>query len=105
MNKKESLSFLQSCIDKVNAATAEDIGVFRENYELNCNVSTVNSSFEFVMPVGENIVTCDKIDEKMSMILQEAECFKKGIFENLEYTFIGIEVANQQSNTELALAA
>lgn len=39
MNKEESLSFLQSCIDKVNLATEQDIQFYREMYDKNCTIS------------------------------------------------------------------
>ena len=38
MNKEESLSFLQSCIDKVNCATEQDINLFQKNYGLKCAI-------------------------------------------------------------------
>ena len=37
MTKEESLSFLQSCIDKVNSATAQDIQFYREMYDKDCS--------------------------------------------------------------------
>ena len=38
MDKEESLSFLQSCIDKVNLATAQDIQFYREMYNKDCDM-------------------------------------------------------------------
>ena len=49
MNKEKSLSFLQSCIDKVNLATAQDIQFYREMYNKDC-----------VMPIIEE----DKVESE-----------------------------------------
>lgn len=43
MNKEESLSFLQSCIDKVNLATAQDIQFYREMYDKDCAMPITES--------------------------------------------------------------
>lgn len=53
MNKEESLSFLQSCIDKVNIATAQDIQFYREVYNKDCTMSMNASEFEFVFPTDD----------------------------------------------------
>ena len=69
MNKEESLSFLQSCIDKVNLATAQDIQFYREMYNKDCAMPMKSSEFEFVFPTddfdvrkdsGSVILTCRK---------------------------------------------
>lgn len=44
MTKEESLSFLQSCIDKLNLATAEDVQFYKEMYNKECVVEEQESS-------------------------------------------------------------
>ena len=41
MNKEESLSFLQSCIDKVNQVTEQDIQFYRKMYNKDCGMPIV----------------------------------------------------------------
>ena len=36
MNKKDSLKFLQSCIDRIDNASEEDIEMFRKKYDIHC---------------------------------------------------------------------
>ena len=43
MNKEESLSFLQSCIDKVNLATAQDIQFYRETHNKDCAIPIIEA--------------------------------------------------------------
>lgn len=43
MTKEESLSFLQSCIDKVNLATEQDIQFYRETYDKDCAIPIIES--------------------------------------------------------------
>lgn len=50
MNKEESLSFLQSCIDKVKQATTKDVQFYREIYNKDCAMPMKSSEFEFIFP-------------------------------------------------------
>lgn len=36
MNKKDSLNFLQNCIDRIANASEEDIEMFRMKYDMHC---------------------------------------------------------------------
>lgn len=36
MDKKDSLKFLQSCIDRIDNASEEDIEMFRKKYDIHC---------------------------------------------------------------------
>ena len=51
MDKKESLAFLQSCIEQINAATDEEIVALQELYDLHCVESLENSNLK----VKENV--------------------------------------------------
>ena len=61
MNKKDSLNFLQSCIDKIANASEEDIEMFRMKYDMHCMEPMISSEFEFIVcimglkpsPLGE----------------------------------------------------
>lgn len=50
MNKEETLSFLQNCIDKVNLATAQDIQLYREMYDKDC---ATPMEFDLVSPTEQ----------------------------------------------------
>ena len=71
MNKEESLSFLQSCIDKVNLATAQDIQFYREMYNKDCAMPMKSSEFEFVFPTDDFAYKKEKLDviERKKMVL------------------------------------
>lgn len=51
MNKKDSLNFLQSCIDRIANASEEDIEMFRMKYDIHCTEPMISSEFEFISPV------------------------------------------------------
>ena len=53
MNKKTSLDFLQSCMDKINTASEEDIRKFKEKYDYHCNNPVSDSNFDFVVPTPQ----------------------------------------------------
>lgn len=50
MNKKDSLNFLQSCIDRIANALEEDIEMFRMKYDMHCMEQMISSEFEFISP-------------------------------------------------------
>lgn len=50
MNKKDSLNFLQSCIDRIANASEEDIEMFRMKYDMHCMEPMISSEFEFISP-------------------------------------------------------
>ena len=54
MNKKDSLNFLQSCIDKIANASEEDIEMFRMKYNIHCREPLTSSEFEFISPTDQN---------------------------------------------------
>lgn len=53
MDRKESLKFLQECIDKIDSATPQDIQFYRKMYEVHCDSQRNNSDFEFIPPVND----------------------------------------------------
>ena len=55
MNKKESLAFLQSCIDKTNAATDEEIISLQKAYEKNCTGPSICSDFKKNQNINNDI--------------------------------------------------
>lgn len=77
MNKQESLTFLQSCIEKVKEATAQDIQFYKEVYNRDCISIEKTFEFEFVFPVKTQ----------------------------MEYNFLGVNSINQQNSDNLPYAA
>lgn len=63
MNKEESLTFLQSCMEKVKMASEQDIQFYREVYRLDCVSPTETSDFEFVLPAIDLQCNCEINDE------------------------------------------
>ena len=51
MKKKDSLKFLQSCIDKISNASEEDIEMLRMKYDMYCMKPLISSEFEFIPPI------------------------------------------------------
>lgn len=104
MNKKESLAFLQSCIDSINAATTEEIAWFQESYALNCADFTISSIFEFIPPV--DIVGClYEANEVMHMKISDAECVVDILENQWNYNLRGTCANNEQSDENLPYAA
>lgn len=103
MNKEESLSFLQSCIDKVNLATAQDIQFYREVYNKDCTMSMNASEFEFVFPTGDFAYKY----EINSVFELESNCHEitKTNEQKMEYNFLGVNLNIQQDNDNLPYAA
>lgn len=69
MNKKDSLEFLQSCINSVANASEEDIEMFRMKYDMHCSEPLTSSELEFIPPIdikcsNERLVLWRKFLEK-----------------------------------------
>ena len=104
MNKKESLAFLQSCIDAINDATDEDIALFQESYTINCVQSIISSDFEFVPPV--EVVDClYETNEVMTLKILEEECVRVSNNVQWNYSLDGIIANNDQSDDHIPCAA
>ena len=102
-NKEESLSFLQSCIDKVNLATAQDIQFYREMYNKDCAMPMKSSEFEFVFPTDDfaykyEINTVFELESDSHEITKTNE-------HKIEYNLLGIDLNIQQDSDNLPYAA
>lgn len=103
MNKEESLSFLQSCIDKVNYATEQDINLFQKNYELDCAIPSGSSVFEFVFPMS---IAEPKYEIKnVYELAKNGDSFSLSGKYEVDYKFIGQDIMNQQSSDTYSHAA
>lgn len=51
MNKEQSLTFLDKCLEKVNNSTKEDIIRFKEIYLKNCSETSDFEYFDFCTPI------------------------------------------------------
>ena len=103
MNKEECLSFLQSCIDKVNLATAQDIQFYREVYDKDCTMSMNASEFQFVFPTDDFAYKYE-INSVFELESNSHEIAKTNE-QKMEYNFLGINSNIQQDNDNLPYAA
>jgi hypothetical protein len=103
MNKEKSLSFLQSCIDKVNVATAQDIQFYREIYNKDCTMPIESSDFEFVFPT-EDFAYKYEINSVFELKSNDHD-MRKSIEQKIEYNFLGVSLNIQQDNDNLPYAA
>lgn len=104
MNKNESLAFLQSCIDNINAASCEEIAMFQESYALNCTDSIVSSIFEFIPPM-ETIEYLYETSEIKHMKISNDESGVDVLENQWNYNIRGNSTNNEQSNESLPYAA
>ena len=51
MNKKDSLAFLDECLNELNNATKKEIANYKTVYEQNCSNYLNSDSFEFCAPL------------------------------------------------------
>ena len=103
MNKEESLAFLQSCMEKLNTASEQDIQFFKDVYQKDCVLPTASSDFEFVFPTNDlqcNYVISNEFDLDICSF-RDKQVIKK----HFEYSFLGENLLNQQSNDNLPFAA
>ncbi len=80
MNKEDSLEFLNRCLRKLDSASYEDIGRYKEAYKKSCSVNLSGSSFEFCVPkpysadrFTQEIIYKEYI-EKSKEPIKEKEC-------------------------------
>mgnify|MGYP001790394101 CR=1 FL=1 len=99
MNKVDSLSFLQSCIDKVKKADAQDIQFYREIYNKNCIVPVEYPEFEFISPVDDSAYELNSIFEI------ESNCHGMKKMNEAKYKFLGVVSNTQKDNDNLPYAA
>ena len=91
MNKEKSLTFLQSCIEKVKKATEQDIQFYKEVYDKEYVLSNKNSEFEFVFPADNKYEINDE--------------FELDICNQMEYNFLETGSFNQDTSANLPYAA
>lgn len=99
MNKEKSLTFLQSCIEKVKKATEQDIQFYKAVYDRECAPSDKNSEFEFVFPANDKYEINDKF---------ELDICNQGIKNDksqMKYNFLGTVSFNQDISANLPYAA
>lgn len=99
MNKEKSLTFLQSCIEKVKKATEQDIQFYKEVYDKEYVLSNKNSEFEFVFPANDKYEINDEF---------ELDICNQGIRDNknqMEYNFLETGSFNQDASANLPYAA
>lgn len=104
MNKKESLAFLQSCIDRINVATDEEIAVLQESYELNCIEFIESSDFQFIPPTDSTSSLYEK-NEVREMTIFENECVVERNKVQWKYNVEGTITFNEQGDDNLPYAA
>lgn len=104
MDKKESLAFLQSCIDRINAISDEEIAVLQELYALNCAESMGNSDFKIIPPMDIDSCLYDK-NEVIEIKISETECVVEKNKEQWVYNIKGSITTNEQSDENLPYAA
>lgn len=56
MNKKDSLAFLDECLNKLNNATKKEIANYKTVYEQNCSNYLNSDSFEFCAPSHDFVI-------------------------------------------------
>lgn len=103
MNKEESLSFLQSCIDMVNLATEQDVKFFQEIYKMDCATPVVSPDFEFVFPTSD--FECQYEIKDVYNLITNGEDFRKSTKKKISYNFWGAESINQQNDDDLPYAS
>lgn len=104
MNKKESLAFLQSCIDSIDAASDEEIALLQEAYATNCVLPIENSVFEFIPPM--DISGClFESSGVMQIKISDFECVADAHKGQWNYNMRGVRTNNQQSDESLPYAA
>ena len=99
MNKEKSLSFLQSCIEKVKKATEQDIRFYKEVYDREYVLSDKNSEFEFVFPADDKYEINDEFE--LDICNQGIRNAKK----QMEYNFLQTSSFNQDISANLPYAA
>lgn len=103
MNKEESLSFLQSCIEKVNLATEQDVKFFQKVYEKDCVTPVVSPGFEFVFPTSD--FECQYEIKDIYNLITSSEDYRSSTKKEISYNFLGVELINQQNSDNLPYAS
>lgn len=104
MNKKDSLNFLQNCIDRIANASEEDIEMFRMKYDMHCRESLTSSEFEFISPTDLESMQAESVEE-IKLTISESSMLGKRNKVKMDYYFVGLNTKNSQENDNAAFAA
>lgn len=104
MNKKDSLKFLQSCIDRITNASEEDIEMFRMKYDMHCMEPLTSSEFEFISPIDLESLQAESVGE-LKLKISESSMFDTRNKVKIDYYFVGLNIKNSQENGNAAFAA
>ena len=104
MNKKDSLNFLQGCIDRIANATEEDIEMLRMKYDIHCMKPLLSSAFEFISPTVLDPLQADSVTE-IKLTISESSMLGTKNKEKMNYYFAGLDIKNSQGNDNAAFAA
>lgn len=104
MNKRESIAFLQSCIDRINVATDEEIAMLQESYALNCSEFMESLEFQFIPPTDNDSCLYEKNDV-IKIKISEKECVEEKNKMQWNYNIEGFITTNEQSDDNLPYAA
>ena len=104
MNKKDSLNFLQSCIDRIANASEEEIEMFRMKYDMHCMEPLTSSEFEFIPPTDLESLQTESVGE-IKLKISESSKFDPRNKVKMDYYFVGLNTKNSQENGNAAFAA
>lgn len=104
MNKKDSLNFLQNCIDRIANASEEDIEMFRMKYDMHCREPLTSSEFEFISPTDLESMQAESVEE-IKLTIPESSMLGIRNKVKMDYYFVGLNTKNSQENDNAAFAA
>lgn len=103
MNKEESLTFLQNCMEKLKNMSEQDVHFFKDAYRKDCVHATGSMDFNFVFPTNEVLFNYD-IKNEFDLDVCDLENNQKTKIQ-LDYSFLSESQLNQQNGDNLPYAA
>ena len=104
MNKKDSLNFLQSCIDRIANASEEDIERYRMKYDMHCMKLMITYKLEYISPTDLESQKEESVEE-IKMTISESSMLGTRSKIKMDYYFVGLSIKNSQENGNAAFAA
>lgn len=104
MDKKDSLNFLQGCIDRIANATEKDIEMFRMKYDIHCMEPLASSEFKFISPTDLESLQAENVEEIKLTISENYRLDSKDKV-RMHYFLGGNDIKNSQGNDNAAFAA
>ena len=104
MDKKDSLNFLQGCIDRIANATEKDIEMFRMKYDIHCMEPLASSEFKFISPTDLESLQAENVEE-IKLTISENYRLESKDKVRMHYFLGGFDVKNSQGNDNAAFAA